>query len=81
MLATLFSMKSDLPLAFLWLLFVGTVCNSMAVSFMGFYIVETLGRAPWSISVYTGCFALVVIHLQCDSSHGRRQQWCAPFFQ
>ncbi|MEM1264391.1 MAG: MFS transporter [Pseudomonadota bacterium] len=48
-------------LAFLLLLFVGTVCNSMAVSFMGYYIVQDLGRAPSSISLYTGVFALVVI--------------------
>ncbi|MEM7461173.1 MAG: MFS transporter [Pseudomonadota bacterium] len=48
-------------LPFLFLLFVGTVCNAMAISFMGFFIVEGLGQQPWSISVYTGCFALVVI--------------------
>lgn len=48
-------------LAFLVLLFVGTVCNSMAVSFMGFHIVTGLGQAPWTISLYTGLFALVVI--------------------
>lgn len=47
--------------SFLLLLFVGTVGNAMAISFMGFFIVEGLGQAPWSISVYTGCFALVVI--------------------
>lgn len=46
---------------FLFLLFIGTVCNSMAVSFMGFYLIEGLGQAPWSISLYTGCFAIVVI--------------------
>ena len=33
----------------------------MAVSYMGFYLIEGLGQAPWSISVYTGCFAIVVI--------------------
>ncbi len=33
----------------------------MAISFMGFYIVEGLGQQPWRISVYTGCFAMVVI--------------------
>ncbi|WP_298937945.1 MFS transporter [uncultured Ruegeria sp.] len=54
-------MTKSIPVAFLSLLFVGTVCNSMAVSFMGFYIVESLQRAPWNISVYTGVFALVVI--------------------
>lgn len=54
-------MTKSFPFAFLSLLFVGTVCNSMAVSFMGFYIVEGLQQAPWSISVYTGFFALIVI--------------------
>ncbi len=54
-------MKTSATLAFLALLFVGTVCNSMAVSFMGYYIVQSLGRAPWSLSVYTGFFALLVI--------------------
>ncbi len=43
------------------LLLVGTICNSMAVSFMGFYIVDSLDQEPWSISVYTGLFALAVI--------------------
>lgn len=33
----------------------------MAVSFMGFYIVDGLDQEPWSISVYTGLFALAVI--------------------
>ncbi|MDP5219795.1 MFS transporter [Ruegeria sp. 2205SS24-7] len=54
-------MTKSVPVAFLPLLFVGTVCNAMAVSFMGFYIVESLQRAPWNISVYTGAFALIVI--------------------
>lgn len=54
-------MPKSLPLFFLLLLFVGTVCNSMAVSFMGFYIVDGLDQEPWSISFYTGLFALVVI--------------------
>lgn len=46
---------------FLLLLMVGTVCNAMAVSFMGFYIVDGLDQEPLSISVYTGLFALAVI--------------------
>jgi len=33
----------------------------MAVSFMGFYIVDGLGQEPWAISVYAGSFAVVVI--------------------
>lgn len=48
-------------LPFLFLLFVGTVCNSMAVSFMGFFIVTGLGKEPWTISIYAGLSALVVI--------------------
>ncbi|MEO1313852.1 MAG: MFS transporter [Pseudomonadota bacterium] len=54
-------MTKSHPLSFLSLLFVGTICNAMVVSFMGFYIVEGLGRAPWSISIYTGVFAGAVI--------------------
>ena len=46
---------------FLLLLFVGTVCNSMIVPFMGFFIVEGLGMEPWTISVYAGAVAVVVI--------------------
>lgn len=46
---------------FLLLLLVGTVCNSMAVSFMGFYIVDGLDQEPWTISIYTGLFAIAVI--------------------
>lgn len=54
-------MTNSHPFSFLSLLFVGTTCNSMAISYMGFYMVEGLDRAPWSISVYTGFFAIVVI--------------------
>ncbi len=46
---------------FLILLFVGTVCNSMIVPFMGFFIVDGLGMEPWTISVYAGAVAVVVI--------------------
>ncbi|MGZ2257087.1 MFS transporter [Roseobacter sp. A03A-229] len=54
-------MPTSLPVFLLLLLLVGTVCNAMAVSFMGFYIVDGLDQEPWSISVYTGLFALAVI--------------------
>lgn len=50
-------------LPFLLLLFVGTICSAMIVPFMGFYIVEGLGRSPWTISIYAGalsCFAIVI---------------------
>lgn len=46
---------------FLFLLFVGTVCNSMIVPFMGFFIVDGLGMEPWTISIYAGAVAVVVI--------------------
>lgn len=47
---------------FLSLLFIGTVCNSMIVPFMGFYIVNELGREPWTIGVYaTGVAFLGVL--------------------
>lgn len=54
-------MPTSLPVSFLVLLLVSTVCNSMAVSFMGFYLVEGLHQEPWITSVYTGLFALAVI--------------------
>ncbi|MEZ2128696.1 MFS transporter [Sinorhizobium sp. CB9] len=50
-------------LPFLLLLFVGTVCGAMIVPFMGFFIVEGLGHAPWTISIYAGalsCLAIVI---------------------
>lgn len=48
-------------LPFLFLLFVGTVCNSMILPFMGYYIVDGLGQEPWTISVYAGFVAILVI--------------------
>ncbi|MFD2205681.1 MFS transporter [Kiloniella antarctica] len=38
----------------LLLLFVGVFCNAMIVPFMGYFIVDGLGRDPWEISVYVG---------------------------
>ncbi len=38
----------------LLLLFVGVFCNAMIVPFMGFFIVDGLGRDPWEISIYVG---------------------------
>jgi MFS transporter, SET family, sugar efflux transporter len=46
---------------FLLLLFTGTVCSSMIASFMTYYIVEGLGRAPWAISVYAGIVTVLGI--------------------
>ncbi|UZD92435.1 MFS transporter [Cognatishimia activa] len=42
--------RSALP--FLLLLFTNTLCNSMIVPYMGFFIVEGLGKPPWIMSVY-----------------------------
>lgn len=71
-------MINSRTLSFLLLLFVGTVCNSMAVSFMGFYIVEGLGEEPWRISIYTGLFAAVVI-LSNRAFAKRMDQGANPF--
>ena len=46
---------------FLLLLFAGTVCNSMIVSFMAYFIVDGLGQEPWAISLYSGSVSVVVI--------------------
>lgn len=40
-------------LLFLLLLFCGTICSSMIIPFMGFFLVEGLGYQPWIISVYS----------------------------
>ncbi|MCV3273854.1 MFS transporter [Roseobacter sp. WL0113] len=48
-------------LPFLSLLFVGTLCGSMIVPYMGFFIVDGLGREPWTISLYAGCVAVLAV--------------------
>ncbi len=48
-------------LPFLVLLFVGTLCGSMIIPFMGFFIVDGLGHQPWVISLYAGSVAVVTI--------------------
>ncbi len=54
---------------FLLVLFIGTTCSSMIGPFMAYYIVEGLGRAPWTISVYaTG---VTVIGIICTRTFGR----------
>ncbi|WP_147181162.1 MULTISPECIES: MFS transporter [Alphaproteobacteria] len=55
--------------SFLLVLFTGTMCSSMIVSFMTFYIVEGLGRAPWTISLYAG--AVTVLGITCNRTFGR----------
>ncbi|MEM7741799.1 MAG: MFS transporter [Pseudomonadota bacterium] len=50
-------------LPFLILLFTGTLSISMIVPFMGFFLVEGLGRDPWVISVYAGVVAVIVVLL------------------
>lgn len=46
---------------FLLLLFIGTICSSMIVPFMGFFLVEGLGRPPWMFSVYAGTAVTVTV--------------------
>ncbi|MFS4580195.1 MFS transporter [Phaeobacter sp. C3_T13_0] len=41
-------------LLFLMLLFCGTICSSMIIPFMGYFLVEGLGYEPWIISIYAG---------------------------
>lgn len=48
-------------LPFLSLLFVGTICSSMIIPFMGFFLVEGLGRAPWVIGLYSGTGIVVTV--------------------
>ena len=48
---------------FLSLLFVGTLSGAMIVPYMGFFIVEGLGREPWAISLYAGAVAVLVVAL------------------
>lgn len=48
-------------LPFLLLLFVGTVCNAMIAPFMGFFIVDGLKQAPWTISIYAGALSCLAI--------------------
>lgn len=46
---------------FLFLLFIQTLCNSMIIPFMAFFIVEGLGREPWAISVYSAVALVLTI--------------------
>lgn len=48
-------------LPFLCLLLTTSLCSSMIIPFMGFFIVEGLGREPWSISLYAGLAMLLTV--------------------
>ncbi|NIZ15422.1 MFS transporter [Phaeobacter sp. HF9A] len=48
-------------LPFLLLLITSTLCSAMIVPFMGYFIVEGLGRAPWAISLYAAMATLLTI--------------------
>ncbi|MEP0942765.1 MAG: MFS transporter [Rhizobiaceae bacterium] len=45
--------RTTAHLPFLLLLFCGTMCSSMIVPFMGFFLVEGLGHDPWIIGIYS----------------------------
>ena len=55
---------------FLLLLFVGTLCAAMIVPFMGFFLVDSLGRQPWLISVYS--LLVVGLTIIVNRNFGRR---------
>lgn len=55
---------------FLLLLFVGTLCAAMIVPFMGFFLVDSLGRQPWIISVYS--LLVVGLTITVNRNFGRR---------
>ena len=54
---------------FLLVLFMGTTCSSMIGPFMAYYIVEGLGREPWTISLYAG--GVTVLGIICTRTFGR----------
>ncbi|WP_125933014.1 MFS transporter [Kiloniella majae] len=45
----------------LLLLFIGVFCNGMIVPFMGFFIIDELGRDPWEISIYVGLVSVLTL--------------------
>ena len=45
----------------LLLLFTGVFCNAMIVPFMGFFIIDELGRDPWEISIYVGLVSVLTL--------------------
>ncbi|WP_419904905.1 MFS transporter [Kiloniella sp.] len=54
----------------LLLLFVGVFCNAMIVPFMGYFIVDGLGRDPWEISIYVAI--ITVLSLLINRTFGER---------
>ncbi|KLN61768.1 hypothetical protein WH96_05595 [Kiloniella spongiae] len=54
----------------LLLLFTGVFCNAMIVPFMGFFIIDELGRDPWEISIYVGLVS--VLSLLMNRQFGER---------
>jgi len=50
---TMQNSKTRARISFLLLLFFGTLCSSMIIPFMGFFLVNGLGQEPWIISVYS----------------------------
>ncbi|MEM9427558.1 MAG: MFS transporter [Pseudomonadota bacterium] len=48
-------------LPFLALLGVGTICSSMIIPFMAFFLVEGLGRDPWVIGLYSGSGIILTV--------------------
>lgn len=65
-------------LPFLMLLFTGTLSGSMIVPYMGFFLVEGLGRDPWVISIYAGSVAVLVVVL--NRVFARRMDAGSPAF-
>lgn len=62
----------------LLVLFTGTVCSSMIVPFMAYYIVEGLAQSPWTMSLYSG--AVAALGITCNRRFGRwLDQGTAPF--
>jgi SET family sugar efflux transporter-like MFS transporter len=66
-------------LFFLLLLFTGTLCSSMIVPFIGFFLVEGLGQAPWMISLYS--LGAVGITLFTNRQFARQIDRGAPAFR
>lgn len=64
--------------SFLALLFTGTVCNSMIIPFMAFFIVRGLGQDPWMISVYS--VMIICLTITINRFSGRRIDASAAAF-
>ena len=63
---------------FFILLFTNTICNSMILPFMGFFLVEGLGHDPWVISVYS--LLVVALTIAVNRHFARRiDRTCSVF--